>query len=103
MAKISELERNINEDAFKLAIGRLQQKLEIIYQGGGQKRIEKEHAQGKLTARERVDYLIDEDSEFFEIGAFAGYGMYEEYGGCPAGGVVVGIGYVSRQAMYDCG
>ena len=96
----SEIERNINEDALKVAISKLQKKLETIFQGGGQKRIEKQHAQGKMTARERVDYLIDEDSEFFEIGAFAGYEMYEEYGGCPAGGVVVGIGYVSgRQCM----
>ncbi len=100
MAKISELERNINEDALKLSISRLQQKLEVIYQGGGPKRIQKQHDQGKLTARERINYLIDEDSEFFEIGAFAGYGMYEEYGGAPAGGVVIGIGYIAgRQCM----
>ncbi len=96
----AELDHSINEDALKLTISRLQQKLETIYKGGGLKRIEKLHAKGKMTARERVDYLIDDDSEFFEIGAFAGYGMYEEYGGCPAGGVVVGIGYVAgRQCM----
>ena len=100
MAKKEELERNINEDAMKLAISRLQKRLEVIYQGGGLKRIEKQHERGKLTARERIDYLIDEGSEFFEVGAFAGYEMYASYGGCPAGGVIAGIGYVSgRQCM----
>ena len=53
-----------------------------------------------MTARERVNFLIDEGSYFLEIGAFAGEGMYEEYGGCPSGGVVCGIGYVrGRQCM----
>ncbi|MBC7572623.1 MAG: acyl-CoA carboxylase subunit beta [Spirosoma sp.] len=68
--------------------------------GGGQKRIDSQHKKGKLTARERVDYLIDDDSPFVEIGLFAGEGMYAEHGGCPAGGVVVGMGYVSgRQCV----
>ena len=68
--------------------------------GGGQKRIDSQHKKGKLTARERVDYLTDDDSPFIEIGLFAGEGMYAEHGGCPAGGVVVGIGYVSgRQCV----
>jgi len=68
--------------------------------GGGQKRIDSQHKKGKLIARERVDYLIDDDSPFVEIGLFAGEGMYAEHGGCPAGGVVVGMGYVSgRQCV----
>jgi acetyl-CoA carboxylase carboxyltransferase component len=62
--------------------------------GGGEKRIEKHHAKGKMTARERIDYLLDDKKESIEIGAFAGDGMYEEHGGCPSGGVVVKIGYV---------
>ena len=68
--------------------------------GGGQKRIDSQHKKGKLTARERVDYLIDNNRPFVEIGLFAAEGMYAEHGGCPAGGVVVGMGYVSgRQCV----
>ena len=73
----------------------LNQKFEEVRLGGGPKRIASEHAKGKLTARERIDYLIDQGSEFLEIGAFAADGMYEEEGGCPSAGVVAGIGYVS--------
>lgn len=73
----------------------MENKLEKIYLGGGQKRIDKEHAKGKMTARERVAALIDQGTETIEMGAFAGYDMYEEQGGCPGGGVVVVIGYVS--------
>ena len=99
MAKI-DIEKSKNEDHMKLLISRMQHRLEKIKMGGGPKRIKKQHDRGKLTARERIKYLIDRDSYFFEIGAFAGYEMYEEYGGCPAGGVVMGIGYVSgRQCM----
>ena len=73
---------------------------EKIKLGGGQKNIAKQHEKGKLTARERIEYLIDAQSDFLEIGAFTGFGMYQEYGGCPAGGTVGGIGYVSgRQCM----
>lgn len=88
---------NKNEDHMKLLLKRLERKLDKIYLGGGEKRIEKLHKQGKMTARERIDYLIDDESTFLEIGAFAGDGMYEEYGGCPAGGTVAGIGYVSSR------
>jgi len=90
-----EVELNINEDAMKLAIGQMERRLEKIYLGGGAKRIEKHHSKGKMTARERVDALVDPDSRYFEIGAFAGYEMYEEYGGCPSAGVVIVIGWVS--------
>ena len=90
-----ELEFNKNEDLMKQKISRLEQELAKIYLGGGKKRIEKLHEKGKLTARERIDLLLDKNSERIEIGALAGYGMYEEHGGCPAGGVVVVIGYVS--------
>ena len=64
-------------------------------EGGGKKRINKLHSKGKLTARERIDLLLDKNSNRFELGAFAGYEMYEEHGGCPAGGVVIVIGYVN--------
>ena len=75
-------------------------KQEKIYAGGGQKAIDKQHEKNKLTARERVAYLCDENKPFVEIGTFAGHEMYEEYGGCPAGGTVAGIGYVSgRQCV----
>src|SRR5690606_4753348 len=62
--------------------------------GGGEDKIESQHQKGKLTARERIEYLTDKDTPFQEVGLFAGEGMYEEYGGCPAGGVITGIGYV---------
>lgn len=91
------LEFRQNEDALKLALSNMRKYLYKINKGGGQKRIDKLHAKGKLTARERIDLLIDPDSYFFEIGAFVGFEMYGEYGGCPAGGVVMGIGSVSNR------
>ena len=94
------LEFNKNEDHNRQLLSSLQKKLAKIKQGGGASRIEKHHKKGKLTARERIDYLLDEGKPFLEIGAFAGDGMYEEYGGCPSGGVVAGIGYIAdRMAM----
>jgi len=89
-----ELEFNFNEDQMRLKISALEQQLSKIYEGGGKKRIEKLHASGKLTARERIDLLLDPNTERVEIGALAGYGMYKEHGGCPSGGVVVVIGYI---------
>lgn len=71
--------------------------LQKIYEGGGKKAIAKQKERNKLTARERIDYLIDKDTDFIEIGAFAGFEMYEEQGGCPAGGTVGGVGYVSAR------
>lgn len=90
-----DLQFNQREDKNKLQLSDLRRKLGEIYLGGGQKKIEKHKAAGKMTARERVEYLLDKNSPSVEIGAFAGYEMYEEEGGCPAGGVVVVIGYVS--------
>ncbi|MBN3662289.1 MAG: acyl-CoA carboxylase subunit beta, partial [Ornithobacterium rhinotracheale] len=90
-----DLNFNKREDENKLALSDLRRKIAKIHQGGGEKKIEKLHAKGKLTARERIDYLLDDDAESIEIGTFAGYEMYPEHGGCPAGGVVVKIGYVS--------
>ncbi|MEP7322755.1 MAG: acyl-CoA carboxylase subunit beta [Saprospiraceae bacterium] len=83
-----------NEDAYKLLVTKLDRKLQEIYQGGGSKKIEKLHAEGKLSARERISLLVDDEKGFFEFGAFAAYGMYEEEGGCPAAGVVCGIGKI---------
>jgi 3-methylcrotonyl-CoA carboxylase beta subunit len=94
------LELDKNTDAFKLAVSNMNRRLEVIHEGGGTKRIEKLHGEGKMTARERIDYLLDPKSPRIEIGAFAGFEMYQEHGGCPAGGVVVVIGYVSgRQCI----
>ena len=90
-----ELEFNINEDQMRQKIARLESELRKIYLGGGEKRIAAHHEKGKLTARERIDLLLDKDTERLEIGALTGYGMYAEHGGCPSGGVVVIIGYVS--------
>jgi len=92
-AKVN-IEFNKNEDTLKLAVSNFQRRLETIKLGGGQKRLDKLKAKGKLSARERIEYLIDENS-FFEIGAFAAYEMYEEHGGAPAAGVVAGIAKVS--------
>ena len=94
------LEQNKNADGLQLQISRWKHRLEKIKLGGGQKRIDKQHAKGKMVARERIDYLVDEGTEFLELGAFAGYEMYEEHGGCPAGGVIIGLGYVQgRQCV----
>ena len=86
---------NKNEDYNKMQISDLKRNLLKVYKGGGEKKIEKHHAKGKLTARERIDYLLDKKSDSIEIGAFAGDKMYAEHGGCPSGGVVVKIGYIS--------
>lgn len=95
-----DIEFNKNEDVMKQLISGMERKLEKIYLGGGKTRIDKLHEQGKMTARERIDYLIDKDSKTLEIAAFAGEDMYKEHGGCPAGGVVIVIGYVSgRQCI----
>ncbi len=93
------LKFNKNEDYNKLKWAEVQQKLNKIALGGGKKRIEKEHAKGKLTARERIDYLLDSDKNQIEIGAFAGYEMYEDHGGCPAAGVIVKIGYINGRQV----
>jgi 3-methylcrotonyl-CoA carboxylase beta subunit len=95
-----DLDFNKNEDYMKQALSQLRNRFQQIEQGGGTKSIEKQHEKNKWTARERISYLIDKDSKFYEIGAFAGYEMYEQYGGCPAAGTVAGIGYVSgRQCI----
>src|SRR3984957_5803151 len=95
-----DLDFNKNEDNMKQALVQLRNRYQKIAIGGGTKSIEKQHEKNKLTARERIAYLVDKDSVFYEIGDFAGYEMYEEQGGCPAGGTVAGIGYVSgRQCI----
>ncbi|AZI27475.1 acyl-CoA carboxylase subunit beta [Pedobacter sp. G11] len=94
------IEFNKNEDINKQLVYELRTKLKKIYQGGGEKNAAKQKEKGKLLARERIAYLIDKDSDFLEVGAFTADGMYAEQGGCPAAGVVCGIGYVSgRQCM----
>jgi acetyl-CoA carboxylase carboxyltransferase component len=94
-----DLEFNKNEDKMRLLISQADQRLAKIYQGGGKARIEKLHEQGKMSARERIDFLLDKDSPRVEVGAFAGYEMYAEHGGCPGGGVVVMIGYVAGRQV----
>lgn len=85
---------NKNEDHNKLLLSNLKQRFAKVKLGGGEKRIEKLHAENKMTARERIDYLLDEKQKNIEIGSFVGDGMYDEHGGCPSGGVVVKIGYI---------
>ena len=94
------IEFNRNEDSMKMVLREMRQGLQKIYEGGGKKAIEKQKEKNKLTPRQRIEYLTDNDKPFIEIGAFAGYKMYEEQGGCPAGGTVAGVGYVSgRQCV----
>ncbi|WP_460484957.1 acyl-CoA carboxylase subunit beta [Capnocytophaga sp. HP1101] len=90
-----DIQFNTNEDYNKLALSELRKRLKKVKEGGGKKNLEKLHSQGKLSARERIDYLLDNDKPQIEIGAFAGEGMYAEHGGCPSAGVVVVIGYVA--------
>ena len=85
---------NKNEDHNKLLLSELKKRLTQVKLGGGKSKIEKHKAKGKMTARERLDYLLDKPDDAIEIGALAGDGMYEEHGGCPSGGVVVKIGHV---------
>ena len=92
-----DLEFNKNDDKMRLLISEMRRRHAEIALGGGKKKIEKQHDKGKLTARERIDYLKDKDAEFLEIAAFAGYDMYMEYGGCPSGGVVAGITYIKEK------
>jgi 3-methylcrotonyl-CoA carboxylase beta subunit len=95
-----DIEFNKIEDAAKLAVSQMKQRLAVINLGGGKKAIEKAREKGKMTPRERIQYLIDKGSIFTEIGAFAGYEMYKEHGGCPAGGTVAGLGYIAgRQCV----
>jgi acetyl-CoA carboxylase carboxyltransferase component len=84
-------------EGMQILVEQTNRHLEKIYEGGGKKAISKQKEKNKLTARERINYLIDKNSDFIEIGAFAGFDMYEAQGGCPAGGTVGGVGYVSQR------
>ncbi|HLP54536.1 MAG TPA: acyl-CoA carboxylase subunit beta [Fluviicola sp.] len=92
-----ELEFNKNDDEMRMKISRMEAELAKIMKGGGEKRIAALHEKGKMTARERIDLLLDPNTPRFEVGAFAGMGMYQEHGGCPSAGVVVVIGFVSKK------
>ncbi|PZD77258.1 acyl-CoA carboxylase subunit beta [Mesonia sp. K7] len=94
-----DIEFNKNEDHNKLLVSDLKRRLQKTYLGGGEKRIAKHHEKGKMTARERIDYLLDNPKSAIEIGAFAGEDMYAEHGGCPSGGVVVKIGKISGKQV----
>lgn len=97
MGQKTDLALEKNKDQNKILVSELNQKIAQIKLGGGKSKLEKIRSQGKMTARERVDYLLDDGSESIEIGALAGYEMYEEEGGCPAAGVVVVMGYVAQK------
>jgi acetyl-CoA carboxylase carboxyltransferase component len=93
----AELEFNKNDDHLRLLLSDLRRNFAQVAKGGGDAKIEKEHIRGKLTARERIAYLLDADAPSIEIGAFAAHDMYKEHGGCPSAGVVVVIGYVRKR------
>ncbi len=100
ISPMSNLETNRQDDEMRLAISQMKQRHAQVSLGGGKKSIEKNRKRGKMTPRERIHYLIDKDSDFLEIGSFAGWNMYPDDGGCPAGGTVAGIGYVAgRQCI----
>lgn len=97
---MADLEFNQNEDLTKQAVSELRNRLKRVYAGGGAKAAEKQHAKGKLLARERIAYLLDENKPWLEIGALAAEGMYPEHGGCPSAGVITGVGYIAgRQCV----
>ena len=89
-----QLAFNKNEDQYKQLVFQLHHREKKVKLGGGEKKIDEQHKRGKLTARERIDRLIDSSADFLEIGLFAGEGMYGEQGGCPSAGVVTGLGYI---------
>ena len=94
------LDFNKNDDAMRLSVSQMKQRHAVISLGGGKKSMDKAREKGKMTPRERIKYLIDKGSVFTELGSFAGYDMYKEHGGCPAGGTVAGLGYVhGRQCV----
>jgi acetyl-CoA carboxylase carboxyltransferase component len=93
----TSIEFNRNEDKMKLLVSAMRQKFDKVMQGGGKAKIEKEHAKGKMTSRERIAFLLDKDAPQLEIGAFTGEGMYKEHGGCVSGGVIVIIGYIKKR------
>jgi acetyl-CoA carboxylase carboxyltransferase component len=88
---------NRNEDEYKQLLYKYKRKNDVAMLGGGEKALAKHREKGKMTARERVAALVDPGSPLTEVGLLAGDGMYEEYGGCPSGGVVVVLGYVSKR------
>lgn len=90
-----DIEFNKREDLNRLKLTEITSLMNQIKKGGGEKKLQKLHDEDKMTARERIDFLLDKDTGSLEIGAFAGYGMYEEHGGCPSAGVIVKIGYIS--------
>lgn len=94
---MTNIDFNKNEDSLKLSISALNRLLDKIEEGGGLKKLQKQRHEGKLTARERISYLLDKNSPSFEIGAFAGYKMYQDYGGCPAAGVIVILGFIHHK------
>ncbi len=93
------MQKDQNEDFMKLSISKLKHRLEKVALGGGTKALEKHHAKGKMSARERLDYLLDEGRPRFEVGALAASEMYESYGGAPSAGVVVVMGYVQGRMV----
>jgi len=89
---------NKNEDNMKLLISDMKQKKHIIKLGGGERNISKQHEKGKLTARERIKCLLDKESNYIELGTFAAIDLYENFGGCPAAGVIVVIGEINKKS-----
>jgi 3-methylcrotonyl-CoA carboxylase beta subunit len=88
----ARFEKNMRSMAELVSAIRKQE--EEISQGGGAKAIDSQHSKSRLTARERINLLVDRDTQFFELGLYAAFEMYEEWGGAPAAGVVTGLGHI---------
>ena len=97
MNKKIDIKFNQNEDNMKLLVSEMKQKRNIIEMGGGKESIKKQHEKGKLTARERIDNIFDKESNYIELGVFAAHDLYQNYGGCPAAGVIIAIGEIHKR------
>ena len=99
---MKDLVFNKNEDNMNLLIGELKHHYLNSTKGGGSESVKKHKNKGKLTARERINLLIDSNEDFLEIGSLAAMGMYEDFGGCNSAGVIIGIGTIHKKKMCNC-
>jgi acetyl-CoA carboxylase carboxyltransferase component len=97
MNKKIDIKFNQNEDNMNLLVSEMKQKRNIIELGGGKESIKKQHEKGKLTARERIEEIFDKESDYIELGIFAANDLYQNYGGCPAAGVIIAIGEIHQR------
>ncbi len=95
--KFSSPEAGENREFWEKETARIREERKKIHLGGGPKNIERQHAKNRLTARERIKHLIDPGTPFYELGTYAAYDMYQEWGGAPAAGTICGLGYIENR------